>query len=98
MADIEEIIKRVDLRWEEGFINKEEYVEKRRQLQRELDSLRPVDYDELTEAEDLLTQFRSYWDSCSEQGNPDEARKQLIEKIVERVFVHDRKVLALVLH
>ncbi len=98
IADIEEVIKRVDLRWEEGFINKDEYLEKRRQLKRELDALRPVDYDELAEAEDMLTHFDTYWDSCEEQVNPDEARKQLIEKIVERVFVHDRKVLALVLH
>jgi DNA invertase Pin-like site-specific DNA recombinase len=98
IAEIEEVIKRVDLRWEEGFINKDEYLEKRRQLQCELDALRPVDYAELAEATHMLTHFDTYWDSCAKQVNPAEARKQLVAKIVERVFIHDRKVLALVLH
>ena len=98
IGEIEEVIKRVDLRWEEGFISKDEYVEKRRQLQRELDSLQPVDYDELAEAADLLGNFKSYWNDCENQANPEEAKRQLIDKIVERVFVHDRKVMGVVLH
>ncbi|MEP7288827.1 MAG: recombinase family protein [Chloroflexota bacterium] len=98
LAEIEEVIKRVDLRWEEGFLNKDEYVKKRRQLQQELDNLHPADYDQITEAEDLLTNFNAYWETCATQVKPDEARKQLIEVVVEKVFVHDSQVLALVLY
>ncbi len=45
MAQIQEIIGRIDFRWEQGFIDKAEYLEKRQQLQREIEALRPVDYD-----------------------------------------------------
>jgi DNA invertase Pin-like site-specific DNA recombinase len=98
MQEIQAIIERVDLRWDEGFITKDDYLEKRRQLQAEYEALRPVDYDELNEAADLLEQFRTYWDGCAEQLNPLEARKQLITKIVDRVLVYDQSVVAVVLH
>lgn len=97
MNEIEEIVKRIDFSWEQGFLEKEVYAEKRRQLQRELESLRPIDYDELLEASDLLQNFRTYWDQCEQLDNPAEARKQLVSKIVDRVFVYDHKVLGLVL-
>ena len=35
--------------------------------------MRPLDYDRLEEAVDLITHFRSYWDQCEEMDNPEEA-------------------------
>ena len=64
MEEIKAIIERIDLRWDEGFISKEEYIEKRRQLDLEISSLRPIDYEELTEAADLITNFGQYWEEC----------------------------------
>jgi hypothetical protein len=98
MAQIQEIIGRIDFRWEQGFIDKAEYLEKRQQLQREIESLRPVDYDELVEAADLLEHFRTYWDHCAEVEHVAQARQQLLGKIVERVFVDGDRVLAVVIH
>ncbi len=98
MDEIRQIIERVDLRWDEGFISKEDYIEKRHQLQQEFDSLRPVDYDELTEAADLLEHFRTYWDECANTANPKEARKQLVAKIVDRVLVYDDTIVAVILY
>jgi site-specific DNA recombinase len=98
MAEIQEIIERVDFRWDHGFIDPDEYVEKRAQLERELDALRPIDYDELIEAADLLEHFQDYWDQCDGVDDPLDARLQLLQKIVERVFVHDGNVLAIVLY
>ena len=98
MEEINAIIERIDFRWDQGFISQDEYIEKRQQLGREIDSLRPIDYDQLIEAADLISNFRSYWDQCENLENPLEARKQLLRKIVERVFVHDGQVLAVVLH
>lgn len=89
MAEIREIIERIDFRWDRGYISPDEYVQKREQLERELESLRPIDYDELTEAADLVENFRCYWDQCERLDNPAEARKQLLDKIIERVFVHN---------
>ena len=64
----------------------------------ELDALRPIDYDELIEAADLIENFQVYWDQCDEVDNPLDARQQLLQKIVERVFVHEGEVLAVVVH
>ena len=54
MGEIREIIERIDFRWDQGFISYEEYVEKRRQLQCEMDALQPMDYEAMIEAADLL--------------------------------------------
>ena len=81
MAEIQEIIERIDFRWDHGFIDKDEYFEKRVQLEREIEALRPIDYDDLQEAADLIRHFRTYWDQCADVDEPDEARQQLLVKI-----------------
>lgn len=98
MEEINEIIERIDFRWDQGFISKEEYIEKRERLARELDALRPIDYDDLIEAADLIENFRDYWCGCLKVDNPTEARQQLLHKIVDRVFVHQGQVMGVVLH
>ncbi|MBP7042352.1 MAG: recombinase family protein [Chloroflexi bacterium] len=98
MAEIEEVVKRIDFSWEQGFLTPEDYIGKRSQLQKEIDSLRPVDYDDLVEAADLLGNFQSYWDACENVPKPEEARQQLLAKIVDRIFVYDDRVIAIALH
>lgn len=98
MEELHSIIQRVDFSWENGFIEKTEYFSKRTELQRELDALRPIEYDELTEAADLLTHFQTYWNECAKVEHPEEARKQLLAKIVNRVYVVNGNVFAVVLH
>ncbi len=98
MEEIKEIIERIDLRWDHGFISQEEYVEKRQQLQHEVEALRPIDYDEMNEAADLIQYFGDYWDGCEEMDNPAEARQQLLQKIVDQVFVYNDQVIAVALH
>jgi hypothetical protein len=39
------------------------YFQKRMQMEREIESLRPIDYDDLQEAADLIRHFRTYWSS-----------------------------------
>ena len=98
IEEIRKIVKRVDFQWEQGFIEPHEYLEKREQLQQEIDALQPIDFDDLIEAADLLENFNTYWAECENVGNPQEARKQLVSKIVERVFVYGGKVLAVSLY
>ena len=98
MAEVEEIVRRIDFRWDQGFVSEEEYIAKRRQLQEEMESLRPIDFDELMEAADLLQNFSSYWRDCETVDNPEDARKQLITKIVDRVFIYDTHVIGITLH
>ena len=57
-----------------------------------------VYYDDLIEAADLIENFQQYWNECENTGNPVEARKQLLAKIIDRVFVHENKVIAIALH
>jgi len=46
---------------------------------------------------DLIQYFGDYWDGCEEMDNPAEAR-QLLQKIVDQVFVYNDQVIAVVLH
>jgi hypothetical protein len=98
MKDIQEIVERIDFSWEHGFLKPEEYLEKRQLLQKEMESLRPVDYDELMEAADLLENFTQYWQHCETLEDADEARQQLIAKIVDKAFVYDNKIVAIALY
>ena len=98
MAEIEEMVKRIDFSWEKGFLTPEEYINKRDQLQKEIESLLPVEYDDLMEAADLLKNFTTYWKACEGVEQPAEARKQLLAKIVDRAFVYDDQVVAISLH
>jgi hypothetical protein len=98
MAEIEEMVKRIDFSWEKGFLTPAEYTNKRDQLQREIESLIPVQYDDLMEAADLLENFSAYWQACEGVTQPSEARKQLLAKIVDRVFIYDDQVVAISLH
>ena len=98
MADIQAIVERIDFSWEQGFLSKDEYLEKRRLLQQEMNALRPIDYDELIEAADLLANFCTYWNACTEVDKPDEARYQLVSKIVDRIFVYNDQIIGVVLH
>lgn len=98
MAEIEETAKRIGFSWEQGFLSPEEYIARRSQSQKEIDSLRPIDYDDLVEAADLLENFQSYWDACDNVARPEEARQQLLAKIVDRIFVYDDRVIAVGLH
>jgi hypothetical protein len=47
MEEIKELIKRIDFRWGNSFMDEDEYLQKRRELQLEIESLRPVEHDEL---------------------------------------------------
>ena len=98
MAEIEEAVKRIDFSWEQGFLDQQAYAEKRRQLQREVEALRPVDYDELTEAADVIQNFCVYWEQCEQTDDAAEARRQLVSKILRRAFVYDDKIVAIELY
>jgi hypothetical protein len=98
IAELEKAVERVDFQWEKGFIAPEEYVQKRSNLQKEMEALRPVDYDTLMEACDLIENFDLYWKQCELLEQPLQAEQQLIAKIVDKVFVYDSNVVAVALH
>jgi hypothetical protein len=47
---------------------------------------------------DLITHFPTYWDQCAELDEPREARRQLMAKIIDRVFLYNDSVIAVALH
>jgi hypothetical protein len=98
IAETREAVHRLDVKWDQGFIGEEEYLAGRGQLQRELDALRPADYDDLADAADLLHSFGTYWEACAEMVNPAEARKKLVSSVVDRVYVEGNQIVAIVLH
>ena len=87
--------ERLSIFGEDRLLQPDEYVDKMHQLEREIASMRPLDYDRLEEAYDLITHFKSYWDQCGEVDDPIEARQQLMAKVVDRVFIYDDKVIAI---
>jgi len=48
--------------------------------QREVEALRPINYDGMNEAADLIRYFGDYRDGCEEMDNPAEARRQLLQR------------------
>jgi site-specific DNA recombinase len=96
IQEIEDVIKRMDARWDHGFIsNEDEYVQQRIKLQMELEQLTPIPTNELEQAADLLTNFGKHWERL--EGNPD-AQHDLVALIVHRVYVQDESVVAMTLH
>lgn len=95
IEEIKNIIKRMDMRWDNGLILDEgEYMERRIKLQLELEQLKPVDDNELEQAADLLNNFKYHWERL--EGNH-EARHELVKLIVERIYVADKEVKAMTL-
>jgi hypothetical protein len=98
VTELEEQLSRVQFSWEHGKLLPDEYIDRVNRLEREIASMRPLDYDRLEEAADLITHFKTYWERCDEVDNPAEAREQLMTKIIDRVFVYDDRVIAIALH
>jgi hypothetical protein len=90
VARIEEMIKRMDFRWDNGFItDKDEYLQKRLDLQQELEQLKPLPMNELEKAADILTNFAAYWEKA--EGDPKEQQRQL-HLIFERIWIKNNEV------
>ncbi len=95
LGEIASVIERMDTRWDNGFItNEQEYMDQRIKLQMELEQLSPVPEDDLERAAELLRNFKEHWERL--KGSP-EAQHELIELIVERVYVQDELVVAMTL-
>ena len=60
----------------------------------ELEQLTPVPGDELEQAADLLTNFKSHWERLK---GDEESRHDLVKLIVERVYIEDDQVVAMTL-
>ncbi len=95
LAEIREVIQRMDQRWDLGFITDEQdYIRQRLNLQHELEKLTPVTTTDLEQEADLLQNFAKYWQQCD---GDQEVQHTLIKRIVERVYVQDEEVVAMTL-
>jgi hypothetical protein len=93
LAEIKEIIERMDFRWDSGFVtDKDGYLEKRVKLQQELEQLTPIPDDDLAKAADLLENFRVHWQAA---GGDRKEQQRLIQLIVARVWIRDETVVAM---
>ena len=64
LATIRETIKRMDFRWDNGFITDEvDFMEKRLKLQQELEQYTPIPEDDLERAADMLENFATHWEA-----------------------------------
>jgi len=61
ITELKEALTRIDLEWEEGFILKDAYLEKRQRLQTELSRLQPFDDTEITETRWFIQKLAANW-------------------------------------
>lgn len=93
LKDIRETIERMDFRWDQGFItDKADYLKKRTKLQQALDELAPAANDGAGRAVDIVQNFANCWVAC--QSDP-QSQSDLIQLLVEKVYVQDEMVVAL---
>ncbi len=90
--EIKQIIERLDLRWDNGFISKEDYLQKRKQFQEEMDGLRPLPRAMLEESLRVFRDFPKIW----EEGDLYQ-RKHLLGLVLEKVWVKGNEISALTL-
>ena len=93
IAEIKEVISRMDFRWDHGFITDQEgYLEERVKLQQELEQLSPIPDDDLDFAADLLENFAEHWEA---KGGDRKEQQRLIQLIVSRVWVREKRIVAM---
>jgi hypothetical protein len=94
LTDIKTTIERLDFRWDSGCITeKAGYLGNRLRWRQELEQLAPI-RGELDTAADLLANFSPYWDGCNDDVKK---QNQLLQLILDRVYVADNVVVALML-
>ena len=93
LAEIKEVIERMDFRWDNGFItDKDAYLEQRIKLQQELEQLTPIPDNDLATAADVLKNFEIHWEAASSDRKE---QQRLIQLIVARVWVRDDTLVAM---
>jgi hypothetical protein len=80
--DLQRSLERLDFRWDMGFMEKADYLAKRKALQQQLQHNQPIVEQDLIEAERVLRQFNTDW-VVSELVR----RKQLLNMLVESVWL-----------
>jgi site-specific DNA recombinase len=90
IATLREEIKRWNIVYASGYIDRTEFEQEQSKRQSELDKLTMADeLDTYAVAADLIDNFRVHFDDCD--GDVD-AQNRLISRLVERVFIRGRQV------
>ncbi len=94
LNELHQIIENMDFRFDYGLIvDKQEYLTKRAELQREYDKLKPAANTDLLEnAADLIDNFTERFEACN--GDIDE-QNRLISRIISRVYVEGKQVVGI---
>jgi site-specific DNA recombinase len=96
MGRMEEILKeieRIDFSWQKGWMTQADYIQKRQQLQHDIETSRSLDYDKFVDGAALLRDFKIHWEKCSIIKE----QMELLDKVIERVIVKDNKIHSIIL-
>jgi site-specific DNA recombinase len=80
--ELQQSLERLDFRWDMGFIDKEDYLAKRKALQLQLRNNQPISERDLIEAEALLRKFNADWETV-DLGH----RKEFFIALIESAWV-----------
>lgn len=89
---IKRIIDRLDFRWDMGFIQEDEYIKRREELKAELAQLQPIPQDELSEAFQLMKDFKRLWNEGSQEDH-----QRIMKLVLDRVWVTGENMVALLI-
>lgn len=92
IQELQQVMERLDFRWDMGFVDKAEYLAKRSELQNELALMQPIPQSELNEAAELLQNFGARWLAAD-----DAERKRLLHLVVQKLWVKEDKLSAILL-
>jgi DNA invertase Pin-like site-specific DNA recombinase len=89
-ADLEALLQRAAELYALGDWTRQKFLARREELQTRLAALRPVEFDELAKAGELLRDFRGLYASGSE-----EKQKRLLQAMLEKVFLEGDEICAI---
>lgn len=98
MADMQKIMRRIDVSWENGLLPSEaEYLNQRVYMKRQFEARRHIHEQEVITAHDLLSEFHSYWEQLASKEDNLTQQRQLLQHLVDKVLVYHQIVVAICL-
>jgi len=98
MVDMQKIMRRVDISWENGLLPSEaEYLNQRVYMKQQFEARRHIHESEAVNAHDLLHQFHIYWKRLASKEDGVTAQRQLLQHLVDKVLVYRQTVVAICL-
>jgi DNA invertase Pin-like site-specific DNA recombinase len=91
--------QQMGIQWETLLVDEQQYHQQQTILKNKLHEINHTTYPDLpTSGEDLMRNFKDYWEAASHSQNPEKTRQKLFSWIIQRVLLHEGNLLAVILY